>query len=845
MKLRTTLKLPSSLTSLFLAGFFATSAVAQEEPEELDAFISEEIPIEENILPTSRPFNSVYGTDRSILDTPRNVTIISREQLDAISIKDVRDFSKLTSSSYTKTNFGSPSTPNLRGQEADLFVNGMRRGGSINGNGLPVNFNAVESVNIVKGPAGVVYGTTNYLGGYVDLITKKPFFDKARGEIGFSIGSYDQYTVNLDYSTPVNDKFAYRVALEAKEWGGFWELWKQNSQAVYLAATYQPSDRYRMETNFEFFNADYTENWGINRVSQDLVDNGRYVTNTQTDEEYIAYNATLGTSPLYFASPFDVFFAPTDGAGNFLDGEDTIGFSGNVPGETASTIGFFAGVGTFTPTDGTTVPVDRSWKLAAPGDDSFGRFAAFGMDHIWDISDELEIVNKTFVSWKDRQTFSSYHYSELLRDNWAVDNRTEFRFSPSSSLDVNAGVRFRWDDVWAVNHYFNEPVNFYDMTRDINTRRVPDAGYAAFRWVPDEDPRGILNHWYYADGGASKSYIVGPFAQFGYEVNDKFSILGGFTKDFVSAESRDPVLKPGETFDFGGFVGVAGPDLDLIGDESVELENYNLSFIYKPSEKTSLYGTFNYSETYDADTGGRVVPQSFGDSLESDLFELGAKFSLVEDKLFLSTAFVDREFTSRNQDGSIDPVFVEVYEFELNYQPTRNLFATFGYSYTDASRTAGFFASPYTADRADETGGVYVSPLFRGPPGGEVVDAPGVPDHLFNGLLSYKWANGFGVTAGILFWEGMKSGYDGFEFSVPNWNDPENPYVLQANTAELGSQYEVDLGFTYELENWYYKLAVLNVTDEENWDVNNSGYGNGSILARQPTRYEFSLRRSF
>ena len=231
------------------------------------------------------------------------------------------------------------------------------------------------------------------------------------------------------------------------------------------------------------------------------------MTNTQTDEEYIAYNATLGTSPLYFAGPFVVSFDRPHGAGNFLDGEDTIGFSGNVPGETASTIGFFAGVGTFTPTDGTTVPVDRSWKLAAPGDDSFGRFAAFGMDHIWDISDELEIVNKTFVSWKDRQTFSSYHYSELLRDNWAVDNRTEFRFSPSSSLDVNAGVRFRWDDVWAVNHYFNEPVNFYDMTRDINTRRVPDAGYAAFRWVPDEHPRGILSHWYYGEGGATRSYI--------------------------------------------------------------------------------------------------------------------------------------------------------------------------------------------------------------------------------------------------------------------------------------------------------------------------------------------------
>lgn len=856
MKLRTTLKLPSSFASLFLAGFVSTSISAQvnepemEEPEELDAFISEEIPVEENILPTSRPFNSVYGTDRSILDTPRNVTIISREQLDAIAIKDVRDFSKLTSSSYTKTNFGSPSTPNLRGQEADLFVNGMRRGGSINGNGLPVNFNAVESVNIVKGPAGVVYGTTNYLGGYVDLITKKPYFDQARGEVGVSVGSYDQYTVSFDYSAPVNDKFAYRVSIEGKEWGGFWELWKQNSQAYYFATTYQPSDKYRMEMNLEYFQADYTENWGVNRVTQDLVDNGRYVVNTQTDAEYMAYTQGLGSNPLYFASPFDVFFAPTDGEGNFLDDEgEAIGSSGGVPGDTASTIGFFAGVGTFSPVDGTTVPVDRSWKLAAPGDDSFGRYVTFGMDHTWDVSEDLQIVNKTFFSWKDRQTFSSYHYSELLRDNWAFDNRTEFRFSnyigEGSSLDVNTGVRFRYDDIWAVNHYFNEPVNFFDMTRDIDTRRVPDAGFAAFRWVPGEESRGVLSNWYYGDGGATKSFIAGPFVQFDYEVNESFSILGGFTKDFVSAESRDPVLKRGETFDFGGFVGVDGPDEDLFADESTELDNYNLSLLYKPNEKTSLYVTYNFSDTYDADTGGRLIPQTFEDTLESELIEIGAKFSLIEEKLFLSTAYVDREFTSRNQDGSIDPVFVDVFEIEFNYQPTRNLFATFGYSYSDATRTAGFYASPYTIDRADETGGVYVSPLFRGPPGSEVVDAPGVPDHLINGLLSYKWENGFGVTAGIIFWDGMKSGYDGFEFSVPNWNDPENPFVLQANTADLGAQYEIDLGFTYDMEDWKYKLSVFNLTDEENWDVNNSGYGNGSILGRQPLRYEFSVRHSF
>ncbi|MAV85093.1 MAG: TonB-dependent receptor, partial [Puniceicoccaceae bacterium] len=187
---------------------------AQEEEEVivLEEVDADSVPIEESILATTRPITSVYGTDRSILDTPRNVNIISREQLDAISIKDVRDFSKLTSSSYTKSNFGAPTTPNLRGQEGDLMINGIRRGHSINGNGVPINFNSVESVNIVKGPAGAVYGTSNYVGGYADLITKRAYFEDG-GKVSYSYGTWDQHTYSLDYNKVVSDTMAYRASI--------------------------------------------------------------------------------------------------------------------------------------------------------------------------------------------------------------------------------------------------------------------------------------------------------------------------------------------------------------------------------------------------------------------------------------------------------------------------------------------------------------------------------------------------------------------------------------------------------------------------------------------------------
>lgn len=820
---------------LGIAMSFGTTFAQEDDDSNLQTFdleelAIEEIPIEENIMPTSRPFNSVYGSNRSILDTPRNVTIISREQLDAIAIKDVRDFSKLTSSSYTKTNFGAPSTPNLRGQEADMFVNGMRRGGSVNGNGLPINFNAVESVNIVKGPAGVVYGTTNYLGGYADLITKKPYFDGPHGEVSLSLGDYDQYTWNFDYGAPFeNGKTAWRMSYEGKDWDGYWQLWKQNTHAIYFALTHMPSDTYTIEANIEFFFADYTENWGINRVTQDLVDNGRYIPNRMTDAEYANYVTLLGNG---------------------------VGVFGGRPGIEAASVFGGAGFATIIPVADNTIPVNRRWKLAAPGDDSQGTSIFGGVDQTWELENDVTVVNKTSFGYKDRDTFSSYHYSEYLKDNLLFENRTEVRWmnelGDGGTVEFNAGVRLRYDDIWSVNHFFNEPVNFWDMAREINTRRVPDQGYAGSAYVFGKEPRGILQNWYIGGdpndptGGDSTMFNFGPFIQADFKFTETFSLLVGYTTDFLDADVKHPVLGSDGTFDFDGD---GTPEQGYSRSDSLDLKNYNISPVFKVNDNTTLYVTYNYSETYPADTGGRPDVGGFGEDQDSELLEVGAKFSLLDNKFFLSTAYVDREFTERNQDMSTDDVFIKAFEIEFNYQPNRNFFATFGYSYLDAERTGGFYASPYTIDRAAaETGGYYISPIFQGAPSDALVEAPGVPEHLVNALIQYKWENGFGIHAGFIGYGEMNSGYEGFPinvFEVLPEGGLGDGYDLIANTARLPFQHEIDVSLFYEKDDWMYKLALFNITDEENWDVNNSGYGNGSIVSRMPFRMEATVRKRF
>jgi hypothetical protein len=103
----------------------------------------------ELILPTTVTSDSAYGMDLGVMDTPRNTTVISTAQLDALNIQNPGGFSYLTSSSYSDASFGQPNVPRIRGQYADMFFNGMRDSFTLNGYGAPISFNSVDSIDIV------------------------------------------------------------------------------------------------------------------------------------------------------------------------------------------------------------------------------------------------------------------------------------------------------------------------------------------------------------------------------------------------------------------------------------------------------------------------------------------------------------------------------------------------------------------------------------------------------------------------------------------------------------------------------------------------------------------------
>jgi catecholate siderophore receptor len=771
---------------------------SDDDTVKMEKFEVSDVPIELNVIPTSRPINSIYGMDRSLLDTPRSATIISREQLTAISIQDVRDFSKLTASSYTRSNFGAPSTPDLRGQIADLFQNGMRVGLSSNGNGLPINFNAVESVAILKGPATAVYGASQYVGGYADLIMKRPSFDSRKGSVSFTAGSYDVYRWNADYNVPVNARTAYRISYSGEQSKGYYEDGKKNTQALYVALTHRHDERYDLFANAEFFLADYTENFGINRPTQELIDRGLYQTGINNNPApdfsggaFLGYRDSTG-APITFSNINVVAGTPAAPS----DAQNSRWVVSGFPAVNRIVLG-------------PKVAIDRKKRLLRPGDDSEGVSFNAQVVQTLKVSPDFEIGNNTFFRYVNRNTLSSYSYSEIIDPSFSFENRTELR-RKAGRLSYNTGVSFRYQQVKAYNDFFNEPANVWDLTRDLRFvnyfnsvnspnpfTQVPVPGWQGRYYTPDN-----------GDSGVSQATYFSPFFQGDWVLGDRFSILGGARLDLLSISYSDPA----------GF---------LPGDKvTVGLPNYNISPSFKLTPALSVYLTYNWSQNPVGSTGNGGSLTTAGLPTfairnlrnESELLEAGIKYAAPNGKVFGSLTFFDQVRADVQLDRSVVELTGRGIELEGNWQPSRNFYLTAGYSYTDAKVNTGQF----------DVGNTSLTPptdRFFILPSGREYRRQGVPRNLFNALATWKFEGGFGITAGGV------------------WTSDINNNVV--GTIVIPHQYSVDVTAFYSGKNYDLRLAVLNATDEENWSAPNQVYGNESIVAELPLRVEATIKYRF
>ncbi|KPZ56667.1 TonB-dependent siderophore receptor [Pseudoalteromonas sp. P1-7a] len=154
-----------------------------------------------------------YQGNFSPLETPQSELKIDLESLEnagAVSLDQALD---LSASVARQNNFGGLwNSFALRGFVGDenlpsnYLVNGFNAGRGFGGSR---DLSGIESVEVLKGPRAALFGRGEP-GGTVNLVTKRPTFD-TEGEIKVSVGSFDTYRGDVDYTTPLNDDVAIRL----------------------------------------------------------------------------------------------------------------------------------------------------------------------------------------------------------------------------------------------------------------------------------------------------------------------------------------------------------------------------------------------------------------------------------------------------------------------------------------------------------------------------------------------------------------------------------------------------------------------------------------------------------
>ena len=160
-------------------------------------------------------------TEMSVKEAPSAVQVVDSKKLEQTQAKTLHDALKGALGVNVFNDFQGRSNVSIRGSESRhvlIMVDGKRLGGELSynsANALDVDrirMEDVEKVEIIRGPAGAMYGS-DAIGGVINVITKTP--NKNIAEINYEYGWYENgkgagYKSNL-YLQGAENNYSYKI----------------------------------------------------------------------------------------------------------------------------------------------------------------------------------------------------------------------------------------------------------------------------------------------------------------------------------------------------------------------------------------------------------------------------------------------------------------------------------------------------------------------------------------------------------------------------------------------------------------------------------------------------------
>ncbi|MDZ8261518.1 TonB-dependent siderophore receptor [Nostoc sp. ChiQUE01b] len=193
-------------------------------------------------------------TDTPLRDIPQSIQVVPQQVIKDQQITRISDVVRNVSGVTPQGGYaGATDNYNIRGFTT---YDNLRNGFAVQDNF--VNPTNIERVEVLKGPASVLYGQFEP-GGVVNYITKQPLTEPYYSA-EFTAGSFSTYRPSIDISGPLNlDKtLLYRLNAAYENFGSFIDFGNQKVLAIAPALSYKIGDATTLTLEYEYLKLDRT-----------------------------------------------------------------------------------------------------------------------------------------------------------------------------------------------------------------------------------------------------------------------------------------------------------------------------------------------------------------------------------------------------------------------------------------------------------------------------------------------------------------------------------------------------------------------------------------------------------
>jgi len=238
-----------------------------------------------------------------IQNIPLNISVISREFLDDTNTRSLTDLFRYSAAASGDTRFAmrvpaNSATPQGQFTMRGFHVNTLMRNGVFRY--ISHNFDNIDRVEVVKGPATVFFGQ-GYPGGVINYITKQPDFSGNKTDVDYYVNSNSGHRVMIDQNQTLGKKAALRIigGWEDTQGERRFEYRRANTVTPSLSLIPFDSGKVKITAEAEFLREKFSWNdydWIFSDFAgwREAATTGRYNSSTATLANTIVANAGNG-----------------------------------------------------------------------------------------------------------------------------------------------------------------------------------------------------------------------------------------------------------------------------------------------------------------------------------------------------------------------------------------------------------------------------------------------------------------------------------------------------------------------------------------------------------------------